>query len=115
MHAQAQQVKDGHYEWGKPDVHQHHGHPGPSETGREACDPGWAWAVMVSITIWLSPLAVAVFYLLGLGMLYHLYLAFLACHFVSFMLGGPVAPSRGDSSLNTSFWQPWWWQQPIAA
>lgn len=44
----------------------------------------WAWAAWALMGIWLSPLAVADFCLLGLGMLYHLYSAFLASCFTSF-------------------------------
>lgn len=44
---------------------------------------------MVLMWIWLSLLRMAT--LLDLGMLYHLYLGFLAGHFGSFVLGGPAA------------------------
>lgn len=43
----------------------------------------------------LSPLGVAVFCLLGLAVLYHLYSGFLAGRFASFVLGGPPGPGGG--------------------
>ncbi|CAO2599076.1 Golgi-resident adenosine 3',5'-bisphosphate 3'-phosphatase [Lemmus lemmus] len=47
---------------------------------------------MAPMGIRLSPLGVAVFFLLGLGVLYHLYSGVLACRFSLFGLGGePVA------------------------
>lgn len=54
-HAQAQQVKDSHPEWGKPDPHHCHAcpSPGPVEMG-EADDSGWAWVAMAPTGIWLS-------------------------------------------------------------
>lgn len=46
---------------------------------------------MAPMGIRLSPLGVAVFCLLGLGVLYHLYSGFLAGRFAFLMLGGPAA------------------------
>ncbi|XP_015270761.1 PREDICTED: inositol monophosphatase 3 [Gekko japonicus] len=48
---------------------------------------------MAPMGIRLSPLGVAVFCLLGLGVLYHLYSGFLAGRFAFFMLGGPAVES----------------------
>lgn len=58
-------------------------------------------AAMAPMGIRLSPLGMAVFCLLGLGVLYHLYSGFLAGRFAFFMLsepaaGGPEAP-RGSA------------------
>uniref|UniRef100_J3RZS0 inositol-phosphate phosphatase n=1 Tax=Crotalus adamanteus TaxID=8729 RepID=J3RZS0_CROAD len=50
---------------------------------------------MAPMGIRLSPLGVAVFCLLGLGVLYHLYSGFLAGRFAAFLLGGPPAPAAG--------------------
>ncbi|KAM6450454.1 Golgi-resident adenosine 3',5'-bisphosphate 3'-phosphatase [Liasis olivaceus] len=47
---------------------------------------------MAPMGIRLSPLGVAVFCLLGLGVLYHLYSGFLAGRFAAFVLGGPPPP-----------------------
>ncbi|XP_053105228.1 Golgi-resident adenosine 3',5'-bisphosphate 3'-phosphatase [Hemicordylus capensis] len=52
---------------------------------------------MAPMGIRLSPLGVAVFCLLGLGLLYHLYSGFLAGRFAFFMLGGPAAESPAGS------------------
>ncbi|ERE86002.1 inositol monophosphatase 3 [Cricetulus griseus] len=55
---------------------------------------------MAPMGIRLSPLGVAVFFLLGLGVLYHLYSGFLAGRFSLFGLGGEpaggAAQSEGD-------------------
>ncbi|XP_032093953.1 Golgi-resident adenosine 3',5'-bisphosphate 3'-phosphatase [Thamnophis elegans] len=48
---------------------------------------------MAPMGIRLSPLGVAVFCLLGLAVLYHLYSGFLAGRFASFIFGGPPAPA----------------------
>ncbi|XP_077208467.1 Golgi-resident adenosine 3',5'-bisphosphate 3'-phosphatase [Paroedura picta] len=48
---------------------------------------------MAPMGIRLSPLGVAVFCLLGLGVLYHLYSGFLAGRFAFLMLGGPAVES----------------------
>uniref|UniRef100_A0A8C5SCB0 Golgi-resident adenosine 3',5'-bisphosphate 3'-phosphatase n=1 Tax=Laticauda laticaudata TaxID=8630 RepID=A0A8C5SCB0_LATLA len=53
---------------------------------------------MAPMGIRLSPLGVAVFCLLGLGVLYHLYSGFLAGRFASFLLGGPHALAGGIGS-----------------
>lgn len=58
---------------------------------RDARDPSWAWMTMAPMGIQFSPLMVAVFYLLGVDMLYHLYSGFLACRFTFPMLDGPGA------------------------
>lgn len=49
--------------------------------------------------IWLFPLAVADFCLLGLRVLYHLYSGFRAGCFTSFGLVGLGAPGRGNRTL----------------
>lgn len=51
---------------------------------------------MVPMVIWLT---VAAFCLLGLNMLYHLYLAFLVFCFASFVVGGPGTPGGNGSGL----------------
>lgn len=58
--------------------------------------PGQPRALM---GIWLFPLMVAVFCLMGLGMLYHLYSAFLDGCFASFRLGRPGALGDDSSGL----------------
>lgn len=50
----------------------------------------FAARAMAPMGIRLSPLGVAVFCLLGLGVLYHLYSGFLAGRFAFLMLGGPA-------------------------
>lgn len=54
---------------------------------------------MAPMGIRLSPLGVAVFFLLGLGVLYHLYSGFLAGRFSLFGLGGePAAGGAAESA-----------------
>uniref|UniRef100_A0A2D4KQB7 Golgi-resident adenosine 3',5'-bisphosphate 3'-phosphatase n=1 Tax=Micrurus paraensis TaxID=1970185 RepID=A0A2D4KQB7_9SAUR len=55
---------------------------------------------MAPMGIRLSPLGVAVFCLLGLAVLYHLYSGFLAGRFASFFLGGPHALASSDSFVD---------------
>ncbi|KAJ6664014.1 hypothetical protein lerEdw1_008968 [Lerista edwardsae] len=52
---------------------------------------------MAPMGIRLSPLGMAVFCLLGLGVLYHLYSGFLAGRFAFFMLGAPAAEAPAGS------------------
>uniref|UniRef100_A0A2D4EZM6 Golgi-resident adenosine 3',5'-bisphosphate 3'-phosphatase n=1 Tax=Micrurus corallinus TaxID=54390 RepID=A0A2D4EZM6_MICCO len=55
---------------------------------------------MAPMGIRLSPLGVAVFCLLGLAVLYHLYSGFLAGRFASFFLGGPHALAGSDGLVD---------------
>ncbi|XP_070587201.1 Golgi-resident adenosine 3',5'-bisphosphate 3'-phosphatase-like [Erythrolamprus reginae] len=55
---------------------------------------------MAPMGIRLSPLGVAVFCLLGLAVLYHLYSGFLAGRFALFVLGGPPAPAAAGGLVD---------------
>lgn len=55
---------------------------------------------MAPMGIRLSPLGVAVFFLLGLGVLYHLYSGFLAGRFSLFGLGGEPAGGAAESAAD---------------